>query len=117
METTSDVDAPVRIPAGEIHIEVDLDHGVLTLLVADDAVVDGWALHRLGRGRVKDATGSTAAAGRRIVLTGQVRSAEVRVKRGIAVLSAMCSRDYVADLRRAHREGGVPTVDDPTRAT
>jgi hypothetical protein len=28
---------------------------------------------------------------------------------------AMFSREYWADLRRAHKEGGFPTVDDPTR--
>ena len=113
-----------QIPAGDIHIDVDLDHGVLKLLVADDAVVDDWDLHRLGRGRVKDATGAATGSatgfatdrGRRIVLTGQVRGGEIRVNRGgVALLSAMCSRGYVADLRRVHREGGVPTVDDPTR--
>jgi hypothetical protein len=45
-----------------------------------------------------------------------MRHGEIRVHRGgIAMLSAMFSREYVADLRRAHREGGFPTVDDPTR--
>jgi hypothetical protein len=34
---------------------------------------------------------------------------------GIAVLSAMFSREYLADLRRVHKQGGFPTVDDPTR--
>ncbi len=105
-----------QIPAGDIHLDVDLDHGVLKLLVADDAVVDDWDLHRIGRGRVKDGAGTRATGGRRIVLTGQVRSGEIRVNRGgVALLSAMCSREYVADLRRAHKEGGFPTVDDPTR--
>jgi hypothetical protein len=27
----------------------------------------------------------------------------------------MFSREYLADLRRAHAEGGFPTVDDPAR--
>jgi hypothetical protein len=41
----------------------------------------------------------------------------VRVHRGgIAILSAMCSRAYLEDVRRAHRTGTMPTVDDPTRA-
>lgn len=57
-----------------------------------------------------------AHPGRRIVLTGQVRHGGIRVHRGrIAQLSAMFSREYQADLRRAHREGGFPTVDDPAR--
>ncbi len=57
-----------------------------------------------------------ASGGRRIVVTGQLRSGEVRVRRGgIAMLSAMFSRAYWDDVRRAHKEGGFPTVDDPAR--
>ena len=101
---------------GEISIDVDLDHAMLKLLVPDGAVVEDWDLRRLGRGRVKDAEGATAAGGRRIVLTGQLRHAEIRIHRGgIAQLSAMFSRDYLTDLRRAHAEGRYPTVDDPAR--
>ncbi len=105
-----------HIEAGEIRIDVELDHGMLKLLVPDGAVIDDWDLQRLGRGRVKDAEGRDAAGGRRIVLTGQLRHGEIRVHRGgIAQLSAMFSREYLADLRRAHAEGGFPTVDDPAR--
>ena len=105
-----------QIPAGDIEIEADLDHATLKLLVAGDAMVDDWDLRRTGRGRVKDAEGPDAPGGRRIVVTGQLRSAEIRVRRGgIAMLSAMFSRAYWADLRRAHKEGGFPTVDDPAR--
>ena len=104
------------IDAGEIRIDVELDHAMLKLLVPDGAVIDDWDLQRLGRGRVKDAEGRNAADGRRIVRTGQLRHGEVRVHRGgIAQLSAMFSREYLTDLRRAHAEGGFPTVDDPAR--
>jgi hypothetical protein len=34
----------------------------------------------------------------------------------MATLSAMFSRAYVQDLRRARKNGSYPTVDDPTRA-
>jgi hypothetical protein len=126
-----------RIPAGDVEVEVDLDHATLTLLVADDAVIDDWNLRLDGRGRVKDtqrpapdtaaerrpegdgaaeAVGPDGPGGRRVAIIGQVRQGEIRVHRGgIAILSAMFSREYLADLRRAHRDGGVPTVDDPTR--
>jgi hypothetical protein len=105
-----------QIPAGDIEIEADLDHATLKLLVAGDAVVDDWDLRRTGRGRVKDAERPDAPGGRRIVLTGQLRGGEIRVHRGgIAMLSAMFSRAYWADVRRAHKEGGFPTVDDPAR--
>ena len=96
--------------------DVELDHGMLKLLVPDGAVIDDWDLRRLGRGRVKDAEGRDAAGGRRIVLTGQLRHGEIRVHRGgIAILSAMFSRAFVEDLRQARKDGTYPTVDDPTR--
>ncbi|WP_412538150.1 hypothetical protein R8Z50_20055 [Longispora sp. K20-0274] len=105
-----------RIPAGDIHIDVDLDRAMLKLLVADDAVIDDWDLRRVGRGRISDWERPTGTGGRRIVLTGRLAGAEIRVRRGgIAILSAMVTREYWADLRRAHRQGGFPTVDDPTR--
>ena len=105
-----------QIPAGDIEIEVDLDRATLKLLVADDAMVDDWDLRRTGRSRVKDAEGPDGPGGRRIAVTGHLRSGEIRVRRGgIAMLSAMFSRAYWDDLRRAHKEGGFPTVDDPAR--
>jgi hypothetical protein len=103
-----------QIPDGDIEVEVDLDRATLKLLVADDAMVDDWDLRLIGRGRVKDAERPAAAGIRRILVTGRVRNGEIRVHRGgIAVLSAMCSRAFLTDLRRAHREGRQPSVADP----
>jgi hypothetical protein len=105
-----------RIPAGDIRIDLDIDHAVVRLLVPEAAVVDGDELRRVGRGRVKDWTGAPSAGGRRLVLGGELRGAEVRVYRGgVATLAAMCSREYVADALRARREGRFPTIDDPSR--
>jgi hypothetical protein len=105
-----------RISEGDIEIDLDIDHGVVKLLLPEDAVVDDWDLHRRGRGKLTDAVGPNRAGGRRIVLRGTVRDGAIRVRRGgIAMLSAMFSKEYLADLRRVHREGGYPTVDDPTR--
>jgi hypothetical protein len=105
-----------RIPAGDLDIRLDCDHSLVKLLVAENDVVDHWDLHWLGRGKVKDHEG-TATDGRRIRVHGEVRHGEIRVRRGgTAQLTAMFSREYVDDVRRAHREGGMPTVDDPTRA-
>ena len=105
-----------QIPAGDIEIEADLDHATLKLLVAGDAMVDDWDLRRTGRGRVKDGERPGTPGGRRIVVTGDLRGGEIRVRRGgMAMLSAMFSRAYWDDLRRAHKEGGFPTVDDPAR--
>ena len=109
----------LRSPAiadGDIEISLDLDHAVVKLLVPDGAVIEDGDARRIGRCRVKDWTGASEPGGRRIVLTGEMRRAEVRVHRGgIAILSAMCSREYVADALRARREGGYPTIDDPSR--
>lgn len=105
-----------QIPAGDIGISLDADHAIVKLLVTDGAVIEDGDVRRIGRGRVKDWTGAAAVGGRRIVLTGELRNAEVRVHRGgIAILSAMCSREYLADALQARREGRFPTIDDPSR--
>ena len=103
-----------RIPGGDIEVEAELDHATLKLLVADDAVIDDWGLRLTGRGRVKDAPGPQRPAGRRILVTGELRGGEIRVRRGgIAVLTAICSREFLAEARRAHRQGRQPSVADP----
>jgi hypothetical protein len=105
-----------RIEGPDIEIRLDIDHATVKLLVPDGAIIDHDDLRRVGRGRVKDWTGISAPGGRRIVLLGEMRKAEVRVHRGgIAILSAMCSREYVADALRARREGRYPSIDDPSR--
>ena len=104
-----------QIPDGDILIETDLDHATLTVLVADDAAIDDWNLQWIGRGRLKDAQVPKVPGKRRIVLNGRMRHSEIRVRRsGMAVLSAMCSRAFLADLRQARAEGRMPSVADPT---
>jgi hypothetical protein len=105
-----------HVGAGDIEVRLDIDHAVVKLLVPDGAIVDDGDARRIGRCRVKDWTGTGAPGGCRIVLTGEMRGAEVRIHRGgVAILSAMCSREYVADALRARREGRFPTIDDPSR--
>ena len=105
-----------QIAAGDIRVDLDIDHAVVRLLVPDGAVIDGDEVRRVGRGRVKDWTGTPAAGGRRIVLGGEMRRAEVRVYRGgVAILVAMGSREYIADALQARRDGRFPTIDDPSR--
>jgi hypothetical protein len=105
-----------QIPDGDIEVKVDLDHSMVKLLVPQDAVIDQWDLHWLGRGKVKETFHERAGTGRTIRLTGQIRHGEIRVHSGgIAILSAMASKEYVKDVRRAQQEGGYPTVDDPAR--
>lgn len=116
-QVTIDLRSP-QIPAGDIELDLDLDHLTVKLLVADDAAIDSWGLAWTGRGKVKQTYyPNPAGTGRRIPLTGQVRHGEVRVHSGeIARLSAIASRDYLADARRAHAGGGTPTLDDPARS-
>ena len=106
-----------QIPDGDIEVYLDLDHAMVKLLVAEDSVIDSWDLAWTGRGKVKQTYHhNPAGAGRRIRLTGQARHGEIRVHSGgIARLSAMCSREYLADARRAHALGGTPALDDPAR--
>jgi len=103
-----------HIPAGDVEVDVDLDHATLKLLVPEDAAVDDWYLRRIGRGRIKDTEAPNAPGSRRIVITGHLRRGEIRVHRGgFAVLSAIFSREFLADLRRARKQGRTPTVADP----
>ncbi len=103
-----------RIPDGDIEIDLLADHSMVKLLVPDDAVIDAWGLTVVGRGRVKDGPFEETPTSRRIKLTGQLRHGEIRVRRGgIAILAAMFTREAVADMRRANKEGTVPTVIDP----
>jgi hypothetical protein len=105
-----------RIEAGDIEIRLDIDHATVKLLVPDGAIIDDDDARRVGRGRVKDWTGTGAPGGRRIRLLGEMRNAEVRVHRGgVAILSAMVSREYLADARQARRQGRFPVIDDPSR--
>jgi hypothetical protein len=95
-----------RIEAGDIEVELDIDHAVLKLLVPDGAIIDHDELRRVGRGRVKDSTGTSAPHGRRITLLGEMRSSEVRIQRGgVALLSLMLSRRGLRAVRQAHRDG------------
>lgn len=107
-----------HIEAGDIELDLAVDHGMVKLLLPENATVDDWDLVWQGRGRIKDLEGrrDTGGSARRVRITGLIRHGEIRVHRGgIAQLTAMFSREYVDDLRRAHAEGTCPTVDDPTR--
>lgn len=100
-----------EIEPGEIEIQLDIDHSTVKLLVPDGAVIEDDDLRRVGRGRVKDWTGTPAGDGRRIKLVGEMRSAEVRVHRGgVALLSLLASRRHRRQVIQAHREGRLGHV-------
>lgn len=101
--------------AGDIDLDLDLQRSALILLLPDEASIVQWELHFAGRGRVRDDQPPTAA-NRRVRLRGAAADSQIRVRRGgVAQVTAMLSRDYLADLRNAHRTGTYPTVDDPAR--
>jgi len=99
---------------GDIEVRIHAGRSAIKLLVPEDAVVDQWDLTIHGRGTVKDWEASKAGSGRRIRLVGEIDNGEVRIARGgIAILTAMFSKEFIEDCKRAHREGGRPTVHDP----
>lgn len=100
---------------GDIDLDLELQRTALVLLLPGDASIDQWELRFDGKGRVKDDQ-QPAAATRRVRLRGAAADSQIRVRRGgTAQLTAMLSRDYLADVRHAHRAGTYPTVDDPAR--
>jgi len=101
---------------GDVEIRLDLQRSTLKLLLAEGDQVDHWDLRWTGRGQVKDDQRPSGPGGRRVRLAGHADNSEVRVHRGgMAALSAMFSRAFAQDLRQARKNGGYPTVDDPTR--
>jgi len=95
-----------ELEPGPIEIAVDLDRTTLKLLVPDGAIVDHDEVRRVGRGGVKDRTGTSSPEGRMVRLAGEMRSSEIRVHRGgVAMLSLLGSTESRTALRRAHREG------------
>lgn len=95
-----------RVEPGEIDIHFDLDHTMVKLLVPVDGNIDHDDLRRIGRGRVKDRTGTGTGAGRRIKLRGELRDAEIRVHRGgVAILSLLLSRSSRKAVRQARQDG------------
>jgi len=97
-----------ELEPGEITVELDIDHSTVVLLVPDGTNVDDDELRRVGRGRVKDWTGTGSAEGRTLRLSGEMRNAEVRIHRGgIAILRLLLSRSSRPEVRRARRQGRI----------
>jgi hypothetical protein len=97
-----------ELEPGEITVELDIDHSTVILLVPDGTNVDDDELRRVGRGRVKDWTGTASPDGRTLRLTGEMRHAEVRIHRGgIAILRLLLSRSSRDEVRRARKQGRI----------
>ena len=97
-----------ELEPGEITVELDIDRSTVILLVPDGTNVDDDELRRIGRGRVKDWTGTGSPDGRTLRLTGEMRNAEVRIHRGgIAILRLLLSRSSRREVRLAHEQGRI----------
>src|SRR6266571_3315916 len=93
-----------RIEPGDVEINLDVDQSMLKLLVPDGAVIDHDDLCRVGRCGFIDGSGTPAPGGRVIRITGEMRKGELRINRGgIAIVSAMLTREYLDEVRRAFR--------------
>jgi len=105
-----------RIPDGEITVRIQAERSTVKLLVPDGSVIDETELELPDNSKVKDAQRhAPGTGGRRIKLTGRLQHSEVRIARGgMANLSAMFSREFVEETRRAHRDGDHPSLPDPT---
>ncbi|MFI6850145.1 hypothetical protein OG535_04355 [Kitasatospora sp. NBC_00085] len=101
----------------DLQFHLDLHRTTVKLLVSDGDTLDHWDVTWPAKGRLKDAQGPTGKTGRRIHLYGTAVNSEIRVHRGgVAIVSAMLSREYLDDALAARREGRHTTVDDPSRA-
>ena len=121
-----------RIEPGDIEVNLDVDHSMVKLLVPDRAIVDADELRRVGRCGFNDWSGTGEPTGRVIRVVGEMRRSELRISRGgIAIVSAMLTGEYLADLRSAfrtnhiasfkdiqaaYREGRWTTIEDPGRS-
>lgn len=111
---TLDLRSP-RIEGRDIEVLLDIDQSSVKLLVPANSPVRS-EVRRTGWSKFRDWTGHGSPEGRPIVLCGQMRNADVRVLRGgMAILSAMFTREYVDDMLQAHEEGRLPVIDDPER--
>lgn len=105
------------IEPGDIEVRLDVDHAMVKLLVPDGATVDHDDVRRAGRCGFVDWSGSPAPGGRLIRIAGEMRRSELRINRGgIAIVSAMLTREYLADLRRAFPENRVSSLGDVQQA-
>jgi hypothetical protein len=100
-----------------LDVHVDLRRASVKLLLPEGAEVDHWGVQWTGRGKVKDAEGGSGLpATRRVRLVGAADNSEIRVLRaGLAAVTALFTREWLDDARRARKEGRYPTLDDPTR--
>lgn len=100
----------------DLQFHLALQHSTVKLLVGEGDTIDHQDVTWPGKGRVKDGQGPRGGKGRRIHLYGTADDSEIRIHRGgVAIISAMLSREYLEDARQARRERRHTVIDDPSR--
>ena len=94
-----------RIDAGEVSVHLDVDGGLVTLLVPAGSRVIDDELRWAGPGHLRDWTGDESPDGLIIRLAGEVRWGDVRIRRGGVALLSLIRHGKAADVRRAYAEG------------
>jgi hypothetical protein len=94
-----------RIDTDQIEVHLDVDHGLVTLLVPDGTRIVQDDLRWMGPGHVRDWTGAASPGGRTIHLGGEVRWGDVRVRRGGVAVLSLLKQGQAGAVRRAYRDG------------
>jgi hypothetical protein len=102
--------------AADLVVHLELTHASITILTDERAAIDARNISWLGKGRVKNFEPSEKVG--TVTITGTAEDSEIRIQRaGVAQLTAMLSRAYLAELAQTRKTGVYPTVDDPQRPT
>jgi hypothetical protein len=94
-----------RIDTEQIDVHLDVDHGLVTLLVPDGTRIVEDDLRWVGPGHLRDWTGAASPGGRTIHLGGEVRCGDVRVRRGGVAVLSLLKHGQAGEVRRAYRDG------------
>jgi hypothetical protein len=101
-----------QLPA-DLAVHLELAHASITILTDEHAAIDAREISWIGKGRVKNLEPSEKVG--TVTITGKSEDSEIRIQRaGVAQLTAMLSRAYLAELAQTRKTGGVPHRRRPT---
>lgn len=94
-----------RIDAERIDVRLNIDHGLVTLLVPDGTRIEQDELRWVGPGHLRDWSGAPSPDGLTVRLEGEVRWGDVRVRRGGVAILGLLKHGQVGAVRRSYRDG------------
>jgi hypothetical protein len=94
-----------RIDAERIDVRLDIDHGLVTLLVSEGTRVEQDGLRWIGPGHLRDWSGAPSPDGLTVHLEGEVRWGDVRVRRGGVAILSLLKHGQVGAVRHSYRGG------------